>query len=92
MSDVKTPAHARGLGAAGRPRRPGRETTRLAKEIYERDIRRQVEVDHHGEYMANSVDIRNRPSLTIFGRQRSVYGHSDRALLTPGCSGLDTGH
>ena len=55
MSDVKTPAHARGLGAAGRPRRPGKETTRLAKEIYERDIRRQVEDTHHGEII--SIDV-----------------------------------
>ena len=56
MSDVKTPAHARRLGAAGRPRRPGEETTRLAKEIYERDIRRQVEDAHRGEIVSIDVD------------------------------------
>ena len=59
MSDVKMPAHARGLGAAGRPRRPGEETTRLAKEIYERDIRRQVEDAHHGEIVSIDVESGN---------------------------------
>ncbi len=71
---------------------PREETARLGDEIHERDIRQQVEVDHHGKYIANDVDSGNRPSLTIFGRQRSVYCHSARALLTCGCSGLDTGH
>ena len=56
MSEVKTPSHTRGLGAAGRPRRPGEETTRLAEKIYERDIRRQVEDAHHGEILSIDVD------------------------------------
>lgn len=59
MSDVKTPAQERGLGAAGRPRRPGEETTRLAKEMYERDIRRQVEDTHHGEIVSIDVESGN---------------------------------
>lgn len=59
MSDVRTPAHAQGLGAAGRPRRPGEETTRLAKEIYERDIRWQVEDAHHGKIVSIDVDSGN---------------------------------
>ena len=59
MSDVKVPTRARGLGAAGRPRRPGEETTRLAKEIYERDIRRQVEDAHHGEIISIDVESGN---------------------------------
>lgn len=59
MSDVKTPAHAQGVGAAGRPRRPGEETTRLAKEIYERDIRRQVEDAHLGEIVSIDVESEN---------------------------------
>ena len=59
MSDVKTPAHTRGLGAAGRPRRPGGETIRLGKEIYERDIRRQVEDAHHGEIVSIDVESGN---------------------------------
>ena len=31
------------------------EVARLGKEIYERDIRRQVETDHHGEIV--SIDV-----------------------------------
>ena len=41
------------------PRRSREETARLGKEIYERDIRRQVEADHHGEVVAIDVDSRN---------------------------------
>ena len=52
MTHTKTPARALGLGAAGRPRRPDAETTRLGKEIYERDIRAQVAADHVGEVVA----------------------------------------
>ena len=59
MNDMKIPAHARRLGAAGRPRHPGEETTRLAKEIYERDIRRQVEDAHRGEIVSIDVDSGN---------------------------------
>ncbi len=32
------------------------EVGRLGDEIYERDIRSQVEADHHGEYIAIDVD------------------------------------
>ena len=39
-----------------RPRRPARETGRLGKEIYERDIRHKVEPAHVGEYVAIDVD------------------------------------
>ena len=56
MTHAKTPAHTSGLGAAGRPRRPGAETTRLGKEIYERAVRAQVEADHVGEVVAIDVD------------------------------------
>ena len=38
------------------PRRPREETARLGKEIYERDIRPQVEADHHGQIVAIDVD------------------------------------
>ena len=38
------------------PRRPREETARLGKELYEREIRRQVEADHHGEIVAIDVD------------------------------------
>ena len=39
-----------------RQRRPREETARLGREIYERNIRRQVETDHHGEIVAIDVD------------------------------------
>ena len=39
-----------------RARRPREETTRLGREIYERDIKAQVESGHHGEYVAIDVD------------------------------------
>ncbi len=38
------------------PTRPKEETARLGQEIYERDIRPQVEADHSGEYVAIDVD------------------------------------
>ena len=37
-------------------RRPAEETARLGDEIYERDIRAQVEPHHNGEYVAIDVD------------------------------------
>ena len=37
-------------------RRPAEETARLGDEIYERDIRFQVELSHHGEIVAIDVD------------------------------------
>ena len=37
-------------------RRPAEETARLGDEIYERDIRAEVEADHHGEYVAIDVN------------------------------------
>ena len=38
------------------PSRPREETARLGGEIYERDIRSQVEADHYGEVVAIDVD------------------------------------
>ena len=38
------------------PTRPKEEIARLGKETYERDIRRQVETDHHGKVVAIDVD------------------------------------
>ena len=38
------------------PRRPRNEIARLGKEIYRRDIQRQVEADHAGEVVAIDVD------------------------------------
>ena len=47
MTNAETPA---------RQRRPKEETTRLGREIYERDIKAQVEADHRGEYIAVDVE------------------------------------
>ena len=41
------------------PTRPTAEIARLGKEIYERDIRGQVEDAHHGEVVAIDVDSGN---------------------------------
>lgn len=38
------------------PTRPKEEIVRLGKQIYERDIREQVEDAHHGEVIAIDVD------------------------------------
>ncbi len=38
------------------PTRPKEEVARLGREIYERDIRHQVEADHYGEVIAIDVD------------------------------------
>ena len=38
------------------PTRSSEETARLGDEIYERDIRSQVEADHHGEVVAIDVE------------------------------------
>lgn len=56
MRDTKSPANAQRVKVAALPRRPREETARLGDEIYERDIRCQVEADHHGEYVAIDVD------------------------------------
>ena len=39
-------------------RRPAEEIARLGDEIYKRDIRREVEADHHGEVVAIDIDSR----------------------------------
>ena len=54
MRDVKT--QARRERPRTPPSRPAAETARLGDEIYERDIRRQVEADHHGEVVAIDVE------------------------------------
>ena len=47
MTHARTPA---------RQRRSRKETARLGIDIYERDIRKQVESDHHGEIIAIDVE------------------------------------
>ena len=57
MKDVETTTvPSQGRQTTMPPRRPREETARLGDEIYERDIRPQVEADHHGEYVAVDVD------------------------------------
>ena len=56
--------HARGAagargGGATRPTRSTEEVARLGREIYERDIRRHVEAQHHGDIVAIDVDSGN---------------------------------
>ena len=38
------------------PTRPKEEIARLGDEVYERDVRGQVETDHHGEIVSIDVD------------------------------------
>ena len=56
MRDTESHAQTQGEGTAPGPRRPSQETAHLGKELYEREIRRQVEGDHHGEIVAIDVD------------------------------------
>ncbi len=60
-------------------RRPAEETARLGDEIYERDIRPQVEVSHHGEIVSIDVDSGN------WAVAESVLGAAD--LLRAQCPG-----
>ena len=53
MRDTHTSAQTNGQGI---PRRPREETARLGKEMYEYNIRPQLEADHHGEIVAIDVD------------------------------------
>ena len=47
---------AQSPGSATSPSRPKEETARLGKQIYERDIRRQVEADHEGKIVAIDIE------------------------------------
>ena len=58
MSDADTSALTHSSRPAA-PTRPKEEIARLGKGIYERDIRQQVEDDHHGEVVAIDVDTGN---------------------------------
>ncbi len=55
-SDTPTPAQSRKPVA---PTRPSDEIARLGDEIYERDIRANVEADHHGKIVAIDVDSKD---------------------------------
>ena len=56
MKDTKAPPDTTHPGAVKGPRRSAKEVARLAKEIYERDIKAQVVADHDGEVVAIDVD------------------------------------
>ena len=60
-------------------RRPAKETARLGDDIYERDIRPQVELSHHGEIVSIDVDSGN------WAVAESVLGAAD--LLREQCPG-----
>ena len=55
MRDAETPVVARHNRPTA-PTRPTAEIARLGPEIYERDIRREVEADHHGRVVSIDVD------------------------------------
>ncbi len=55
MRDAETPAPTQAIRRTSPPSRPKEETARLGDEIYERDIRPQVEAEHDGEYVAIDV-------------------------------------
>ena len=55
MRDVDTPAPAQPPNPIT-PSHSKEEVARLGDEIYERDIRRQVEATHHGNIVAIDVD------------------------------------
>ena len=56
LRDADTPAPTQEAGSRRLPTRPRDEIARLGDELYERDIRSQVEADHHGEVVAIDVD------------------------------------
>ena len=80
MRNAEMPAPTHEMEAAAHPRRPREETARLGKEIYERDIRRQVEAGHHGEIVAIDVD-----SGTGISRDTRHGRDGPPASATPGC-------
>ena len=59
MRDTERSAQPKGGGIPASPSRPREETAHLGKEIYERDIRPQVEADHHGGNVAIDVHSGN---------------------------------
>ena len=72
MRDADTPAPTQEAVDRRLPTRPREDIARLGREIYERDIRRQVEADYHGEIV--SIDV-NSASWAIGG---TVIAATDR--------------
>ena len=72
------------------PTRPIDEITRLGDEIYERDVRPQVEADHHGEFVAIDVES-GRWAIAddmraARDRLRAQQPEAGRCLAAPGRS------
>lgn len=59
MTESEMPVHTQDGTARRRPSRPRGESIRLGKEIYEHDIRPQVEAAHHGEIISIDVETGN---------------------------------
>ena len=59
MRKANVPAPTQAAIPTAPPSRPKDETARLGKEIYERDIRPQVEAGHYGDVVAIDVDSGN---------------------------------
>ena len=59
MRDADTPAPTQEAEGRRLPTRLRDEIARLGDELYERDIRLQVQADHHGEIVAIDVDSRS---------------------------------
>ena len=55
MRNAYRPSPRRSLRPTA-PTRPKEEIARLGDEVYERDVRGQVETDHHGEIVSIDVD------------------------------------
>ena len=55
MRNAYRPSPRRSLRPTA-PTRPKEEIARLGDEVYERDVRDQVETDHHGEIVSIDVD------------------------------------
>ena len=93
MKDAETTTvPAQGRQTTMPTRRPREEAARLGDEIYERDIRPQVEADHHGEYVAIDVDSGSWAiSDNLRTAAKRLRTQRPGAMLTSGCSGLDTG-
>ena len=72
-------------------RRTAADARLLGDEIYERDIRQQVEDAYHGKIVAIDVDSGTMPLATPFPRRRSVCGSDCRTRMS-GASEWDTGH
>ncbi len=56
MRDIDTPVPTQPVRHTSPPNRPAEETARLGDEIYERNIRHQVEADHDGQIVSIDVD------------------------------------